>query len=176
MTFKEYIKKAWLPYVLAGGLVIGIAPLIYETIRSGCKEVKTETSDVLHEDATIVTRIHSPSTHKTELSPRLVKVGSGFGISEHGVGPSFGGIVITCSTVHEKYGAVFKCQHGTFTSQGSDERHKNLYDKLQDGQEVDVTYKEIYRTTYKDTDGDGKKDLIERVLIGFDFLDANPKK
>jgi hypothetical protein len=27
-----------------------------------------------------------------------------------------------------------------------------------------------------DIDGDGKKDLVERVLTGFDFLDANSKK
>ena len=86
------------------------------------------------------------------------------------------GLQISSNEVPEKYGVVFKCQHGTFTSQGSDERHKELYNKLQNNQGVDVTYKEIYRTTYDDIDGDGKNDLVERVLTGFDFLDANPKE
>jgi len=47
------------------------------------------------------------------------------------------------TTVPEKYGAVFKYQYGDFTSQGLDKRHKYLFNKLQYGQEVDVTCKKI---------------------------------
>lgn len=36
-------------------------------------------------------------------------------------------------------------------------------------------YKEVFRSVYQDEDGDGKKDLIERALIKYDFLDAQPK-
>jgi len=164
----SYIKEKTLPYILAGALAL--------VTLVGCKEIKTETSGVLHEDATVVNKIYTPSVHQAELNPTISKVGSSFGMSGDGVGMSFGGMTITESTVPEKYGAVFKCKHGTFISQGSDKRHKNLYNKLQEGQEVDVTYKESYRATYDDIDDDGKKDLIERVLIKFDFLDANPKK
>jgi len=47
---------------------------------------------------------------------------------------------------------------------------------LKYGQKVNVTYEEIYRSTYKDVDGDGKKDLVSKVSAGYKFLDANPKE
>ncbi len=173
----QYMHQKMLPNILAAGLALGAI--------TGCKEgkkVKIEISDVLHENATVITRIYTPSRHDTKLGFRAIKMGGketgSIGIDYGGdIGVGIGsGVQISSSTVPERYGAVFKCQHGTFTSQGSDKRHKDLYEKLQDGQEVDVTYKEIYRETYDDIDGDGKKDLVERVLTGFDFLDANPKK
>ena len=37
------------------------------------------------------------------------------------------------------------------------------------GRMVDVAYREIYQTTY-----DGKK-VVERALVGYDFLNATPK-
>ncbi|HLD55008.1 MAG TPA: hypothetical protein VJB35_01985 [Candidatus Nanoarchaeia archaeon] len=145
---------------------------------TGCKEIKTEVSNVLHEDAIVITKIYTPSRHDTDIELKamnLMEEEEGFGSVSMDYDGDFGigignGLQISSSEVPEKYGVVFKCQHGTFTSQGSDERHKELYRKLQDNQGVDVTYKEIYRTTYD------KNDLVERVLTGFDFLDANPKK
>ena len=152
---------------------------------TGCKEVKTESSNVLHEDAIVITKIYTPSRHNIDIELTAMNImeeeEEGFGsisMDYNGdIGIGIGsGLQISSNEVPEKYGVVFKCQHGTFTSQGSDERHKELYNKLQNNQGVDVTYKEIYRTTYDDIDGDGKNDLVERVLTGFDFLDANPKK
>src|SRR3989339_741911 len=151
---------------------------------TGCKEIKTEVSNVLHEDAIVITKIYTPSRHDTDIELKamnLMEEEEGVGSVSMDYDGDFGigignGLQISSSEVPEKYGVVFKCQHGTFTSQGSDERHKELYRKLQDNQGVDVTYKEIYRTTYDDIDGDGKNDLVERVLTGFDFLDANPKE
>ena len=149
---------------------------------TGCKEVKTESSNVLHEDAIVITKIYTPSRHDTDIELKAMNlVGEGAGSISMDYDGDLGigiedGLQISFSEVPEKYGVVFKCQHGTFTSQGSDERHKELYRKLQNNQEVDVTYKEIYRTTYDDIDGDGKRDLVEKVLTGFDFLDANPKE
>lgn len=169
------VKSKFLPYFLAAGLAVGM---------SGCdrRENRTEISDTLHEDAVVVTRIYTPSRHNTEVGLRAINIdGDGAGSigidfsGNTGIGIG-GGLQISSSTVPEKYGAVFKCKHGIFTSQGSDKRHKNLYDKLQGVQEVDVSYNEIYLSTYEDRNGDGKKELIERKLIDYDFIDAQLKK
>lgn len=169
MSILNYLRNKSAPYILSVGLA--------SSLLTGCKQVKTEISDVLHEDATVVTRIYTPSTHEPSV---YLRIGGSGGVSVIGadgsVVTSMDGLIFDSSEVPEKYGAVFRCQHGTFTSQGSDKRHEDLYNKLQEGQEVDITYKEIYRATYDDIDGDGKKDLVERVLTGFDFLDAQPKK
>ena len=49
-----------------------------------------------------------------------------------------------------------------------------LYDKLHNGDEVDVTYREQFAVTY-DKNKEGKKEVIARVLTRYDFLDAVPK-
>lgn len=146
---------------------------------AGCSDIKTrtETSDILHEDAAVLSRIYTPSRHDSGLDMTAVNlsdnIGVGFG---GGVGIRIGGgLQISSTIIPERYGAVFQCQHGTFTSEGSDNRHRDLYNKLHEGQKVDVTYKEIYTATYKDVNGDGKEDLVSRVLVNLDFLDANPK-
>lgn len=144
-------------------------PLIFggcDFIRS-LPETRTEYSDILHEDAKVVDVVYTPSRHGS------------------GVGPSFGmtsegdaaiGIAITSVSIPQKYAVVFKCQHGKFISEGEDKRHKDLWERLQEGQDVDVTYKEIYEATYIDINKDGKKELRERKLIKYDFLDAQPKE
>lgn len=40
---------------------------------------------------------------------------------------------------------------------------------------VEVGYREVYNSRYKNIDKDGKKELIERRLIGYEFLNAQPK-
>lgn len=65
---------------------------------------------------------------------------------------------------------VFKCQHGKFTVED-----RYLWERMVKGQDVDVAYKEIYEATYKDLNNDGKRDLVERKLVKYDFLDAQPK-
>lgn len=146
-----------------------------------CKEIKQEVSEVLHEDATIVNTVFTPSTHRAEVGMAAIggKTGS-IGIDFSGnVGIGLGnGLQISSVTVPEKFAVVFECKHGGFISQGTDIRHKDLYERFKErkGSEVDVTYKEIYRVTYDDVDKDGKKEVIERVLVDYDFLNALPKK
>lgn len=140
---------------------------------AGCKKIVKEESGILHEDAIVLARIYTPSKHETNLEMTMMKSGMlGIGYSgEMGIRVG-NGMQITESIVPEIYGILFQCQHGTFTSQGSDIRHKNLYDRLKEGQKVDITYKEIYKDTYDDTNDDGKKELISRVLVDMDFIDA----
>lgn len=146
-------------------------------LAAGCKEIRIEESSVLHEDATVTEKIYSPSRHDPELGFTAVKMGNSFGVDYGGnFGLSIGGgLQISSSEVPENYGVVFRCKHGSFTSQGSDDRHKNLYNKLETNQLADVTYKEIYRATYEDIENSRNHKLTSRVLTGFDFLDAQPK-
>lgn len=51
------------------------------------------------------------------------------------------------------------------SSSSPEEKFKNHKDKA-----VDVAYREIYRTTY-DTK-EGKKRVVERVLVDYDFLEV----
>jgi hypothetical protein len=187
MNILKFLKNKTAPYILAGGLVA--------STFTGCQTIQREYSNVLHEDAVVVTKIHTPSHHEPDLQYKVMDVGDNLAITADGevrykAGDNFSigtdgdlginignNFVLTSSDVPEQYGAVFRCKHGSFTSQGSDQRHKDLYNKLQENQKVDVTYREIYRATYgKDVDKDGEKDLIERVLISYDFLNANPKQ
>lgn len=84
------------------------------------------------------------------------------------------GLQLSSVEVPERFGVAFKCKHGSFTSEGVDLRHKDLYNKFKEGDKVNISYKEIYRVTYKDKNNDGKKEVVERALIKLDFLDATP--
>ncbi len=160
MRINDYIKNKAMPYALAMG--------IGASLLTGCKEIKTELSDILHEDATVSDVVYIPSRHGS---------GSGIGPTFDMTGDGGIGVAVTNVDVHipEKYAVVFKCQHGKFIVEGTDKPHKSLWEKLSEGQEVDVSYREVYKSVYDDVDGDGEKDLVSRALIKYDFLDAKPK-
>ena len=143
---------------------IGLIPLLLASCNR--IETKTELSDVLNENAIVAETVYSPSRHGS---------GSGIGPTMDFDGNIGIGISSVSVNIPEKYAVVFKCQHGKFISEGTDQRHKDLWQRLIEGQEVTVTYKEIFESTYQDTDGDGKKEVTNRKLIGYDFLDAQPK-
>lgn len=155
-SIHNFFKGSGLSYTLALGL----------SLFSGCRETKIEYSPVLYEDATVVDVVYVPSRHGSGAGPTFAMDFDG--------NPSMG-IAVTSVEIDENYAVVFKCQHGKFISEGSDERHKDLWKRMAEEMEVDVTYKEIYRVVYDDIDKDGKKEVIEKVLTGRDFLDAQPK-
>jgi hypothetical protein len=144
---------------------------------SGCDSYRSERSPVLHEDARVAAKIHSPSRHNTDIGFTAIKLGGSFGMD---YGGNFGlrignGMQLSSTSIPEKYGILFECQHGNFTSQGSDERHKNLYNRLQTNDIVDVTYRELYEVHYSDVNNDGKQEVVERKMYAMDFLDAQVK-
>jgi hypothetical protein len=149
----------------------------------GCDEVKTEQSEVLHEEAEVANLIFTPSRHDIHIEEKS-SFDTGIGVSDKASigatdiygrkGVAVGDKVISSTDVPERYGVLFRCQHGTFVSEGPDVRHKTMWQTLKQGQKVDVLYKEIYRCTYSDQDKDGKKELVKRVLVDLDFLDARP--
>jgi hypothetical protein len=107
-----------------------------------------EYSAELTEPAVVEDVIFQPSRH-----------GSGVG-----VGMSMrGNMVVTSDSVTfpKKYAIVFRCQHGKFIVQGTRKEHKALWQKLKRGQEVMVSYREVYLV----------KDGV-RSLVDYDFIDA----
>lgn len=158
MTLQETLKRKITPFALSIGLASGII---------GCKETRTELSDVLHEDAVVLETVYTPSQHGSNISPTYT------------FGESGGNVGFAMTSVHlpEKYAVVFKCRdHGVkFIVQGTSKEYRSLWDKLEEGQIVDVFYRHVYESVYDDVENDGKKDLISKKLVKYDFLDANPK-
>lgn len=150
------------------------ACLMFVLFFFGCDRVETEQSKIIHEDALIMETVYTPSRHDTDLGLRAIGSGAGtIGIDFGGnVGIGIGsGLQISSVEIPEKFAVVFKCQHGKFIVE-----RKEVYKKLkgQDGKAVDVSYTEVYRTTYKKQD-DGKEHVIKRVLIKYHFIDAAVK-
>lgn len=54
--------------------------------------------------------------------------------------------------------------------------NKEVYNKFNLGDSAEVSYREIYLTTFDDLDKDGKKEQIGKVLEGYQFIDAQPKR
>lgn len=137
----------------------------------GCKEVVRESSEVLHENAFVVETIYTPSRHNLELGITALKAGPvGMDLSgDLGIGIG-GGLQISSTTIPEKFATVFKCKHGKFIVS-----RREVYEKFkgQDGKEVDVAYREIYKTTYDTVDG--QKKVIDRTLVDYHFIDATIK-
>lgn len=73
-----------------------------------------------------------------------------------------GGMTITPIDVNipERYAIVFKCQHGKFVIDGK--KAKGLYQKLDRGDKVTISYREVIRVV------DGKRSIVD-----LDFLDAD---
>lgn len=116
---------------------------------AACQDVREETSDTLTEQGKVETLVYSPGFHKSDVN----------------VGIDFDGNLTftpTSVTVPDRYGVVFSCEHGhKFYIE-----RRELYERLTQGQEVTIYYKEIYRCRYEDDV------LQERVLVDYDFLDA----
>lgn len=171
--------------------------LILSTILlfASCTDVRTEYSPVLHEKAVVVALIYSPSEHKTELKRTAYNTNNTYGtnnsvLDDDGSVPDLiqtgidhdgnEGIKvgknhqITTTTIPEKYGVVFQCEHGTFTIEGSEQKHRVLYHKLYNNvrDTTDILYKEEYRVTYEEDKQTQKKVETQRVLNKLDFIDA----
>jgi hypothetical protein len=160
---------------------------------TNCTDVRTETSELKHEKSTVVTLIYSPSKHETKITRTayndlntnsLLDEDDDFGLSPIvNTGTDYDGNQgikisknhqITNTTIPEKYGVVFQCEHGTFTVEGSEQKHRVLYHKLYNSTRdtVDILYKEQYFVTYEEDKATGKKVETKRVLNKLDFIDA----
>lgn len=84
----------------------------------GCKEVKKKKSEVLHEEAKVITAIYTPSRHDINISKKMMDNPFGIGATDWQGrdGLAVGDIVISHSEVPENFGVLFQCQHGSFTN------------------------------------------------------------
>lgn len=145
-------------------------------LLTSCADTEIETTNILKEKAVVVTLIHSPSEHYTDVTTTMYNHGKGSltGTDYNGnTGVRIGkNVQLTTTTIPEKFGVAFQCEHGTFTVEGSETKHKVLYDKLYRAvnDTVIILYKEKYLLTY-DTKND-KRELVKRELIRLDFIDA----
>ncbi len=166
MKLFKLLKQKTAPYFLTTGLTI--------STLVGCgdgTEIRDEESKIMHENAIVRDVAYCPPRHGEDSGMNPTFHTDGEGNPSIGLSPYH--ITVDLPAV---YAVIFECKHGKFISQGTDTRHKNLWEKLKENQEVDVTYMELYKSTYRDIDNDGKKDLVERRLVKYDFLDAQPKK
>ncbi len=148
--------------------------LLSLTTLMACADVERQETEIMHEKAVVVTLIHSPSQHNVELTQTAYKTNNHIGTDYNGnTGLSIGdGVQLTTSTIPERFGVAFQCQHGTFTVEGDKIKHKVLYDKLYGRMRdtVDILYKENYLLTYETENK--VRVLKKKELIKIDFVDA----
>ena len=125
---------------------------------SGCNfnYSEEEQSEILYEKGKVITTLYSKRHDDSDM----------------GVGITTGGdlaITSTSITIPERWGVVFRCEHkNKFPIMGEDEKYKKLWEKLDEGDSVKISYKEIYKVMYN-----GKtKQVINKELMDYDFIDA----
>ena len=136
-------------------------------LLSSCNDTEIQSSGVLKEKAVVVTLIHSPSEHHTNVTQTAFDQGGLMGTDYNGKD-----LQITTTTIPEKFGVAFQCEHGTFTVEGSETKHKVLYDKFyrEVGDTVTILYKEEYLLTYETKNKE--RVLVKKELRRLDFVDA----
>ena len=139
------LTKLLIPF-FAGSLVIG-----------GCKEqTKYENSEILYEKGKVITTLYSKKHNDSS---------TGFGMT------TGGDLAVTSTsiTIPERWGVVFRCEHkNKFPIMGKDEKYKKLWEKLDEGDSVKISYKEIYKVRYNRK----TEQIINKELIDYDFVDA----
>ena len=150
MKFRDYIKN----YVALGAIGLGMF--------SGCDSrvlTKREISDTLYEESTVSETVYATSQHGSSTSVDWL---------------GDGGIRTTRINIPQKYAVVFECQHGKFIIEGTGKKYESLWKKSIRGKKMKVSYKEISDIVYEDKNGDGVKELVEKKIAYYDFLDAEP--
>ena len=151
----KQIKNGLTALLLATGLTF-----------TGCEKrgiyYENESSPVLHEQARVAQTVYVPASDGHGST-----TGYNFGKG--------GGLTVSSVNIHipAKYAVVFECQHGKFIIEGGEDKYKTLWEKLKDNQTVDVEYKEIYEVKYS-YEGNDNKTALEKNIIKYDFLNANP--
>ena len=77
--------------------------------------------------------------------------------------------------VPAKYGVLFTCDHGSFTLEGT-KNAERMWKTLKEGDEVTITYKEIYNVHHRRVEGAEKQVIVTPHLVDYDFLNAKRKE
>jgi len=124
---------------------------------AGCSEyTKNEQSEILYEKGKVITTLYNKEHTSTDIAPGMT---SGGDIA----------ISVNSTTFPETWGVVFRCEHGNkFPIIGKENKYKKLWEKFDDGDSVNIAYKENYKVKYeRKTDK-----VIAKELTDYDFIDA----
>lgn len=122
-------------------LTCGLASILSLSLI-GCKEYRTEYSEIKHENAVVSNQYHRNSY----MYPLRV------------------GKITTIQTMPAVYRTDFD-GNIDFSVHGS-----KIYNSVSEGDSVDLTYREVYRAVYDDKDNDDKKELISRKFKKYELV------
>ncbi|MCB9358860.1 hypothetical protein H6503_02930 [Candidatus Woesearchaeota archaeon] len=150
----HYLRQRTLPYLLAGGLAIGLL--------TGCKEVKTEYSEQLTIDGVVAAKVYKEEQYlnpSDDINPM------------NDIDPFFDMKKGRYATKQdEEFNVFINTGIGRYKIDS-----KRLFKLVEVNSPVKVTYRERFRSTYDDIDKDGEKELVERVSCGYKLLNVQPK-
>lgn len=150
-------------------ILVAVAVPVLSILLASCQGEVKEFSEVLREDAVIEDVIYTPPKREPKITPSIG--GSGMiGFGPGGIGIRMGKFQASEAMAPEKFTVVFGYRHGQFVIP-----LKEVYDRFNGHKDkmVDLTYREVYRETYKTKDG--QKRAVARELLKRDFLDATLK-
>lgn len=129
-------------------LATGLAAGLAMNVISGCNtETRTELSDILHEDAKVTTKQHT----------------------SHRLYPIMYGKILIMQNHNAKNIIKF---NGKINFEINNEE---IYNRFNEGDIVDIFYKNKYKLTFKDINKDGTKELVSKVIEEYEFVDAQLK-
>ena len=149
----NHLRNKCFFYIFAVGLAAGLF--------SGCSETKIEYSERINTAGTVIQKKHVKKSYLNpmdDINPM------------RNIDPTFDlkkGRHITKQD--EQFNVYIDTKVRRFRV-----NNKFLFKNVEVNSAIDVSYRERYRSTYEDIDGDGKDDLVKRVLTGYEFVDANP--
>jgi len=121
--------------------------LILSLSMFGCKDRRTEYSKLKHENAVVTAQYHRNSS----MYPmRIGKV----------------------TTMHHRPAINRTTFDGNIDFKIND---RAIFERLDINDSVDLTYREVYRAVYDDTNNDGVKELISREFRRYEFDNAVKK-
>ena len=145
MSILTYLRNKRAPYVLAAGLAA--------SLFTGCvrKESRTELSDILHQNANVV-RMEHRNRWMQSIPMRVGKI-------------------TTIQYIHHP-------ERNIIVLDGEVDfeiNNKEIYGRFKEGDYADVLYRESYKLTFEDLNGDGVKEQTGKTLTGYEFVDAQKR-
>ena len=116
-------------------------------LSMGCSEKRTEISDVIEEEAKVTNMHHSPS--------RTVPYSTG-----------------------KAAGVRYHPEENWVTFDGEVDftvNNRDIFGRFKKGDTAVVRYRNRWKVTLDDTDGDGKKEVVSREQASPEFVDAIPR-
>ena len=112
-----------------------LVPLAFAGSFCGCNldYSEQEQSEILYEGGKVITTLYNKKHTNSSLNVGMTMKGDL-------------AITPTSVTFPETWGVVFRCEHkNKFPVQGSNDEYKNLWERLDEGDSVRISYKEEYK-------------------------------